>query len=301
MKMVLTGAGSFIGTELIKQALHQEIEVIGIDAVAFNRRNMHIIDIRDRNLASTFPERPDVVVHLAAVSRDGECRRDPTRCFDVNVTGTVNVFEAAKGKGAGQFVFASTEWVYDNFDPMGAKHEDDPIDFRNLTSEYALSKLMAEAALHQQHVRSGIPVTVLRFGIVYGPRKDNWSAVEWLLSALVKGEPVTVGSLATARCFIHVSDVARAILGAIGRKGYETFNIQGDQLLRLRDIIDHAGRLLNRAPQVVETAPDKPSVRNVSNLKAKASLVWKPEVDISAGLQSILDYFEWQRRPKNIV
>jgi UDP-glucose 4-epimerase len=293
MKLLITGSESFVGLELKRQCRGRGIEITGIDAVA-NGPETVVADVRDRNLAEAVPEGVDAVVHLAAVSRDADCRRDPALCYDVNVAGTVNVFEAARAKGARQLIFASTEWVYDSFVPGRPKTEDDPVDASKLTSDYAISKLAAEAALHVRHLAIGMPVTVLRFGIIYGPRRTNWSAVEALLAAVVKGGPVEIGSRETARCFVHVADIARGILAAIGREGYEAFNIQGDAPVTLGEVIDVSGRLLGRRPQVIEKDAANPSVRNVSNARAKVMLGWQPEIGIADGLRSVAEFLEYR-------
>lgn len=289
MKLLIAGSGSFVGLELIKQCQERGIEYVGLDAIA-TVPNTITADIRDRNLSDRIPDGIDTVIHLAAVSRDPDCQRDPVQCYDVNVTGTVNVFEACHAKRARQFIFASTEWVYDSFYPGSAKLESDPIDSGKLTSDYALSKLAAESALRVRHLQTGVSVTVLRFGIIYGPRPTNWSAAEHLLAAVASGEPVKIGSRATARCFVHVADIARGILAAVGRVGHDVINIQGDALVTLGEIVDCSGRLLGKSPKVIETNPTAPSVRNVSNAKAKVLLNWHPQVDISAGLKSVADF-----------
>ena len=292
MTLLITGASSFVGLELIWQCQERGIGFVGLDAVA-TAPDMLVADIADRNLSTLIPDGIDTVVHLAAISRDPDCRRDPVRCYDVNVAGTANVFEACRAKGARQFIFASTEWVYDSFDSGVAKLESDVVDVAKLTSDYALSKIAAEAALRIRHLQTELAVTVLRFGIIYGPRRSNWSAVEQLLATVAGGEPVKIGSRATARCFIHVSDIARGILAAIGCKGYEVINIQGDAPVTLGEVVDCAGQLLGRSPDITETNPASPSVRNVSNAKARTVLGWRPQVEIAAGLTSVARYLSF--------
>ena len=286
MRLLITGAASFVGLELIKQCQQTGIEFVGLDATTASPGTIEA-DIRDPHLSNLIPDGIDAVVHLAAISRDLDCRRDPVQCYDVNVAGTVNVFEACRAKGARQFIFASTEWVYDSFDAQVAKLESDTVDSAKLTSDYALSKVAAESALRIRHLQTEMPVTVLRFGIIYGPRQANWSAVEQLLATVAAGEPVKVGSRGTARCFVHVSDIARGILAAVGCKGYEVINIQGDAPVTLGEVVVRSGRLLGQNPVIVETNSGAPSVRNVSNAKARAMLGWHPEVDLFEGLKSV--------------
>lgn len=295
MTLLITGSESFVGRELVAQCRKKGMAVVGVDAV-IGKAGTIAADIRDRTLASSLPDGIETVVHLAAVSRDPDCRRDPVACYDVNVAGTVNVFEAARAKGARQFIFASTEWVYDSFEAGRAKTEDDAIDWTKLTSEYALSKIAAEQALHLRHLATGLPVTVLRFGIIYGPRTDNWSAVEALLTKVAGGEAVEVGARGTARCFIHVADIARAILASVGRDAYDVINIQGDAPVTLGDVIDASAGVLGMAPNVVETNPFQPNIRNVSNARAKVLLGWRPQIGLTDGLRTVADFLDLPRQ-----
>jgi len=290
MKLLITGAASFIGLELIARCKALGIDYVGLDQA--EAADTISVDIRDGNLSDIVPEAIDAVIHLAAISRDPDCRRDPVACYDVNVAGTINVFEAAHARGARQFIFASTEWIYDSFEADGTKCEDDPIDSSKLTSDYALSKLTAESALRIRHQETALPVTILRFGIIYGPRRSNWSAVEALLTAVATGGTVTVGARSTARCFIHVSDIVDGILASVGQGGYDIFNLQADAPTSLGEVVDASAKLLGRAPDLIETAPNMPNIRNVSNKKARDRLGWQPKIALASGLRTVAEFLE---------
>ena len=178
---------------------------------------------------------------------------------------------------------SSSEWVYDRFDPEAAKTERDPIDALALGSEYALSKLTSEANLRQRHARGFCDTTILRFGIIYGPRRDNWSAVESLTHAVATKDEVTVGALATARAFIHVDDIASGIRAAVGVPGLHTINLQGAKLVSLGDVIEIASRLTGRRPRTIETSAGTPSIRRVSGELARTVLNWQPSISDRRG------------------
>lgn len=291
MRIFITGVSSFIGRELIRQCDEQGITVAGNDLFITDSSRFLIGDIRDASVADQIPEGADAIVHLAALSRDSDCKNNAYSCFDANVMGTLNLMEAAKNRGVKQFIFASTEWVYDSFNEgEPSKTEESVINIANLTSEYALSKIVSEVNLRQKYLQGFCPVTILRFGIVYGPRKDNWSAVESLFNSVATRDELTIGSSRTGRHFIHVSDIASAIVKSIGVKGFDIFNIQGDDLIALGDIIEASKKILGKMPAVHESSTDKPSVRRVSNRKAKEMLGWMPFVDLETGLKSVKDF-----------
>lgn len=288
MKVVITGAKGFIGGELISQCKEREIEVIGIDVIESSEKNYYKADITSKEISEIIPEGTDVIIHLAALSRDPDCRGKAYECFNLNVMGTLNLIKAAQKKNVKQFIFASSEWVYDNFTESEIKNEDSLINIANHKSEYALSKLVSEVNLRQKYQHGFCPVTILRFGIIYGPRKTNWSAVESLFNAVNTKEEIVVDSLKTGRCFIHVSDIASGIIKSIGLEGFNIINLQGNRLITLKDIIETSKKILNKNTEIIEKDPTNISIRNVSNEKAKKILNWKPEIDLRGGLKSLI-------------
>lgn len=292
MTIFITGSESFVARELIKQCLAKGINVVGVDMVsgASQDYEFHQGDIRDPEISKIIPEGADAIVHLAALSTDSQCRGKAHACFDVNVMGTLNLKDAAVKKRVKQFVFASSEWVYDRFEKGEEKDEDAFINIANHDSEYALSKLVTEANLRQRFEQGFCPITALRFAIIYGPRPNNWSAVESLMSSVKNDSEVKVGSLKTGRRFLHVSDIARGIIASIGLEGFNIINLTADKVLTLGEIIETSSKILDKSPKVVEGNPDGISIRNPSNKRAKELLDWKPEVDPEEGLKTLLPF-----------
>lgn len=287
--IVITGSESFIGSSLTAALDARGEPWVGLDTVARHGRTQSA-DIRDEAVAGLIPE-GSTLIHLAAISRDADCRRNPREAFDVNVNGTLNLIEAARRRGVRRFLFASSEWVYGEVGNHEVQREDAPLDAMRLVSEYALTKLAGERLLAGAARRGDVgAATVLRFGIVYGPRPTNWSAVEMLHDAVAHKDVVEVkGSLATARRFIHVEDICSGILAAARREGagYEVFNLSGDRLITLGEVIEASMRLSGRKPRVIEGAPEAVNVRNPDNAKARAALGWAPAFDLSQGLASL--------------
>ncbi|MEK6584265.1 MAG: NAD(P)-dependent oxidoreductase, partial [Nitrospirota bacterium] len=204
--------------------------------------------------------------------------------------GTLNIASAAQKRKAAQLVFASSEWVYGDVRNDEVQLEDRPIDVTAMKSEYALTKIVGEQCLKLSGTQPA--VTVLRFGIVYGPRRDNWSAVENLFNAVRTQEEVKVGAVKTARRFIHVDDIVTGILACRGRSGFEVFNLSGDRPVSLGEVIETSAKLLNRRVKVVETNPTQPSIRNPDNAKARAQLNWQPAIDLKTGLSGLRQFLE---------
>jgi nucleoside-diphosphate-sugar epimerase len=287
MTLFVTGGESFIGRALVARCKKHGIDVAGIDLKAPRGSLMKQADIRDSAVGDLIPEGA-TIVHLAAISRDADCRADPRAAFDVNVNGTINILAAAQQRKALQFIFASSEWVYGDVKDNSAQVEDQAIDVTTTKSEYALTKIVGEQYLR---LVSKLPATtILRFGIVYGPRADNWSAAEALLNTVRTQPEVKVGSLATARRFIHVSDIVDGILATRGFIGFQIFNLSGDRPVSLGEVVKTSMEITGRQPSVVETNAAYPSIRNPDNAKMRKNSGWRPSIDLKAGLLSVADF-----------
>lgn len=287
MTLFITGAESFIGRALRARCDATGQAWIGIDSADSADARVQQADIRDPSVGGLIPE-DATIVHLAAISRDPDCRADPRAAFDVNVTGTLNLAAASQRRNARQFIFASSEWVYGNVRNDDTQREDQAIDVTAMVSEYALSKIVAEQCLK---LSFDLPATtVLRFGIVYGPRAANWSAVESLFNSVLTKDEVKVGALATARRFVHVDDIVSGILASCGRSGFEIFNLSSDRLISLGDVIEASSKITGRRPKIVEGNASQVSIRNPDNAKARAELGWAPQTDLEVGLKALADF-----------
>ena len=282
--LFITGAESFVGKRLIKHCNDKKISYSGVDVVASENSNISKIDICDVDLSEMIPF-DSVVIHLAAISRDPDCAKNPRLANKINVEGTLNVLRSAKIKDCRQLLFASSEWVYGQVSNDSQQQESDEIHIQRLDSIYAITKAVGEHYLRL--LREDLAVTILRFGIIYGPRPSNWSAVESLFDSVKNKEEVVVGSLKAGRRFIHVDDICAGILAAVGQTDFEIFNISSDSTVTLGQIIEESRRIHGTTPRVTESSPEKISLRNPSNLKAKRQLNWSPLVSLSDGLKSL--------------
>ena len=288
MKILITGSESFVGKEIVSQ-LKEKNEIIGFDMIssASNEYEFHQIDIRNSNLEKAIPENIDVLIHLAALSRDPDCKGKSYECFDINVMGTLNLIKAATKKKVKQFIFASSEWVYNEFKEGEVKDEDSQIDISKHTSEYALSKLVSESNLRQINQQGFKNITILRFGIIYGPRPNSMSAVESIFNSIKSKDEIQVGSLRNGRRFVHIIDIAKGISKAIGLEGFNIINLTSENIITLGEIIEKGQKILNKTIKVIETDPENINIRNPSNKKAKKILDWTAEIDIESGLRTL--------------
>tara|TARA_A100000164_G_C21867677_1_gene753431 strand:+ start:486 stop:1376 length:891 start_codon:yes stop_codon:yes gene_type:complete len=287
--ILLTGSESFIASFLIKK-LEKKYNVIGIDNIKTRKTTKLILDINSPKILK-LKFKIDYIIHLAAVSRDKDCKENPIDCMKTNILGTLNLIELANKKKIKNFIFASTQWVY-NFKSFKEKNESDLIDISKVKSEYSLSKLVSENNLKQNYETKNLNTTILRFGIIYGPRFKNLSAVESIFYNSIENNKIEVGSLKTARNFIHVYDICSAIVKSLNVKGFNILNLEGDKLIDLNKLLDISEKILKKKIIKIEKNKLSRSIRSVSNKKAKRILNWHPKYDIYKGLTDLYKFYK---------
>ena len=286
--VVITGSDGFVGHALRVKLQNMGLKTICIDSNPIIDGTLKG-DITSSQISNLIPEN-SIIVHLAAMSTDSMCKQDPISAININMIGTINLANIAVLKKCKQFIFASSEWVYGDTDKKIEKNENSAIDISRLTSIYAVTKAAMEPIINQ--ILGTTNTVILRFGLVYGPREKSWSAVERLLVDVSEKEIIEVGSLENGRCFIYIDDLVEGIISSFRVKGNNLFNLSGDKLLTLGDVIKTSSALLSKNPRVKEIDPTKFVQRNLSNLKAKELLGWEPKIDLYTGLERIAKYLK---------
>lgn len=284
----IIGANSFVGARLQEQCRERGFECSGIDIAGPFSKEIVEADLRSEVLANLIPK-GSVVVHLAAISRDSDCSADPNNAMSINLGGTANVMNAATKAHASRVVFASSEWIYGRSPSSGPLIETMGPAWADLDSLYAFSKAAGEQIVWA--TSSQLPVLILRFGIIYGPRSSNWSAFEYVVNSAISGE-VAVGSAKTSRRFIHVEDVCSGILTAAGELSDQShiWNLSGPSSLSLGGIAETVETLLGSPVAIKESSPEEPSIRNPLPDLMQDGTSWRPEWDTIRGVGDVLTF-----------
>jgi UDP-glucose 4-epimerase len=244
--IVVTGSSGFVGKVLIRKLSSLGFKVFALDVVDPRMENVSYIkcDIGSDLEYSNFEiPKESIFVHLAALSTDTQCKQNPSLAMAVNLLGTQRVIELAKQLEASHLIFASSEWVYPETQISQIQQESDKLNLSDLNSLYAMTKLMAENLLR---IENSIPTTILRFGIIYGPRSLPGSAPESIALKVALNEKIELGSSKTARRFIYVDDLAEAITKCVVTNPiykYSIFNVSGENLISLEDIVATAKKI----------------------------------------------------------
>ncbi|MFZ4738719.1 MAG: NAD-dependent epimerase/dehydratase family protein [Bradymonadia bacterium] len=311
MRILLTGAAGFIGSNLADRLLSQGHTLLGLDNFndfydpAIKRRNVESArahpafelvegDILDAPLLEALFARfrPDRVVHLAAWAGVRPSIERPALYQKVNVEGTTNLLERCRLDGVKHFVFASSSSVYGDRHEVPFRETDDvdqPI------SPYAATKRAGELLCYTWHHLFGLHTHCLRFFTVYGPRQRPEMAIHQFTRRIHRGESVVMfGDGSTSRDYTYIDDILDGLVASVERvEGYRIYNLGESQTVELRRLIAVIGDTLGVTPRI-EQRPIQPGdvTRTFADIsRARAELGYAPHVGIEEGVRRFVDWY----------
>jgi UDP-glucuronate 4-epimerase len=325
--VLVTGAAGFIGSHTAQILASRGDRVVGLDNLndyydpARKRANLEEVrlaltktgqaeaftfvegDIRDQKLVSevfashTF----DAIVHLAAMAGVRASIDNPHIYYDVNITGTLNLFEAAVGRTSGKekpkslptFVFASTSSAYGNTKQIPfLEHDasDRPL------APYAASKRSGELLGYSYHHLYGLAFTALRFFTVYGPRGRPDMMAYKVLDNIFSGREVPLyNSGQMHRDWTFVTDIVQGIVGAVDRPlGYEIINLGRGEPVLLADFVkiieQLAGKQANLVPTPMVDADVAYTYADIT--KARDLIGYDPKLSVGEGVSQFWGWYK---------
>ncbi|MFB9992396.1 SDR family NAD(P)-dependent oxidoreductase [Deinococcus oregonensis] len=317
--VAVTGADGFIGSHLTEQLVQAGYHVKAmaiynsqgsygwLDTVppeTMQHVEVQLGDVRDSGSVRALMQEAQTVYHLAALIAIPYSYVAPRSYVETNITGTLNVLEAARELGTGRVVHTSTSEVYGTARTVPI-HETHPLQGQ---SPYSATKIGADKLAESYFLSFGLPVVTLRPFNTYGPRQSARAVIPTIISQIAAGRrEIRLGDLRPTRDFNFVADTARAFR-AVGEAGPEvlgqTLNAGSGQEITVGDTVRLIARVMGADVEVTqEDVRLRPEGSEVMRLLADASSLsaatgWQPGVSLEEGLRRTA---EWFTDPANLA
>jgi UDP-glucose 4-epimerase len=311
MRIAVTGGCGFIGSHVVDRLAGAGHGVLVLDnattgdGLPAECRQVNVLDLPALQRALS---KVDAVFHLAGMSNVDHAFADPEHTVQLNVVGTGNVLEAARRAGVGRVLLASTVWVYGAAqDPSGGRQplsEEAPVAPSRAGHIYTSTKLAAEMLVHSYRETYGVPFTILRYGIPYGPRMRDELVLARFVRRAVDGLPLTVaGDGSQFRNYVYVADLAEAHLLALGSAAEnEVIAVEGSERV---SVLEMAEAVRRHFPGTrIEYVPARPGDfrgRELSNARAERLLGWRPTTSFREGVRRYVEWYLASQVPTGAV
>ena len=305
-KVLVTGAGGFIGTKVV-----QELWKRGCDVVYFDVMEPKIEGIKRVNRGTILDQYDlalavkgcDYAIHLAALLGVQKTDNNRLETLHVNIQGTLNFIEACLKEGVKKIIFSSSSEVYGEQTRLPIT-EENPL---NPKSVYAVSKIVGEQYFQAYSEMYGIKYNVVRFFNVYGEyQREDFVLPRFVQRVTDNEPPVIYGDGEQMRCFCYVPDAARGIVDALlTNECGEVFNIGNNkEPISMKDLAEKVIKLSGKSitPEFVSyEQSDRESSREIekripSIKKAKKILGYEPEYTLEQGLKQMIAFYEKNKK-----
>lgn len=315
-RVFVTGGDGFIGSHLVELLVEEGAEVCALaqynsfgsagwlDQLPVHVRQsieIRLGDIRDDGLMLELISGSDIVFHLAALIGIPYSYIAPASYVDVNVKGSLNVFEACRRHSVSRIVHTSTSEVYGTaqFTPITEGHPNQG------QSPYSASKIAADA-MAEAYARSfELPIVILRPFNTYGPRQSERAVIPTIIRQAIDPEcrSVRLGDLTTGRDFTYVKDTANAfaLAGITAGLAFGTpYNAGSQASIRIGELTELLLKLTGSNKKIetdqARVRPSDSEVRllHADSTKFEAASGWRPDTKIEPGLEATVEW--WRRR-----
>ena len=311
-RVLVTGADGFIGSHLVERLVGEGCNVVAmaqynsfgsrgwLDDLETDVRNeidIQMADLRDRTQVLQLAEGTEAVLHLAALVAIPHSYVAPQSYVDTNVSGTLNVLEAARLNATNGVIVTSTSEVYGTprTTPITIQHS------LNAQSPYAATKIAADQ-LALSYVRSfDLNVSILRPFNTYGPRQSLRAVIPTLLAQMIAGDEVHIGSLSPRRDFTYVADSVDAFVKLVQSPSRpEVVQIGTGRSVSIATLVELCRTITSfEGKVVVDDVRIRPSQSEVEVLLADPAhawetISWQPLVELEDGLKMTARWLEEQ-------
>lgn len=301
--ILCVGGAGFIGSHLADRLIQLGHQVIILDNLSTgNIRNIknHNLVVRDlnENLDDIFSKyKFDYVFHLAAFVNLRESIINPIKCAKDNIIGSINLINYCNKYNIKKIIFSSTGGaMYSPDETMPWEEGDKELP----NSPYGLSKLYVEKYLNINNQLHGLPYNSLRYANVYGPRQNvlgEAGVISIFIEKMLKNQNITIyGNGDQSRDFIYVDDVVSANIAMMESTKNIIYNVSSGDSYSLNEIIEILSDKLYFTGKIIYEEPINGEVfqTQLNNYLLMTDANWKPEVNLSKGIDQTINYFKTQ-------
>ncbi len=316
-RVLVTGAGGFIGSHLTEALLEFSAEVRAF--VHYNSRNdwgfleelspdvkssIDVVsaDFRDYHAVKHATRQVDIVFHLGASIGIPYSLSYPNDVVETNVIGTLNVLNASLDNEVPKVIHTSTSEVYGSaqYVPIDEIHPLSP------QSPYAASKIAADKLAEAFYRSYNLPVSILRPFNTFGPRQSLRAIIPTVITQLIEGRRVVVGNVEPRRDFTFVLDTVGGFILLAKKDGVEgqAFNLGTKKDISIGELIVLISKLIGVEPEIeidqVRLRGNQIEVMQLlsDNSRASKILGWQPIYTLEDGLKMTI---EWLHSKKHIL
>ncbi len=307
-RILVTGAGGFIGSELVRQLLDLGASVRPFLRYTSNaemgllkflpresQEQLELVfgDLRDPDAVDHAAQDVDLIFHLGALISIPYSYIHPVEVVQSNVIGTLNVLQACREHGC-QLVHTSTSEVYGTaqYVPIDERH---PLQGQ---SPYSASKIGADKLVESYWRAFDVQAVTVRPFNTYGPGQSARAVIPTIITQALMQDEIHLGNLDAKRDFTFVSDTVDGFLRAAASTGVtgETINLGYGEEITIEELADLVIELVGRPVKIVvdeaRLRPEKSEVMRLQsdNSKAQELLGWEPRIDFREGLARTIDW-----------
>ena len=310
MKILVTGAGGFIGSHLTEKCVEQCYDVRAF--IHYNSRNawgwlenspyrkdIEVVtgSIRDNDSVYSSLKGCDTVLHLAALIGIPYSYISPKAYIETNIEGTYNILQGSRELGLSNVLVTSTSETYGTAQYV-------PIDELHPAvgqSPYSATKIAADQLAVSYHKSFGLPVKIVRPFNTYGPRQSSRAFIPTIITQILSGKKeIHVGNLTPTRDLTFVKDTAKGFLELLKIDGLwgEATNIGMNEEIAMGDLAHLISRLIGEEiilktdEQRVRPGDSEVERLMCNNTKISTSTNWKPDYTLESGL---METIEWMK------
>lgn len=304
MKVLITGVGGFIGSNLAAAHFNRGDEVIGIDNFSTGiRRNLEgltKLKVIEGNVSESIGEAPkniDVVYHFASPASPEKYMADAMNTMEVNTGGTLSMLKFSIETGA-RLVFASTSEVYG--DPLVSPQTEDywgnvnPVGPRSVYDE---AKRFGETLVAHFQREKSVNAGIVRIFNTYGPNMDPYDGrvVSTFIRQSLRSEPFTIfGDGTQTRSFCYIDDLVQGIVAMGNSSQTGPINLGNPRENTLLELAKMVTTIVGGSGKInfLPLPEDDPRQRNPDISRAINILGWEPEVTLESGIKQTANWME---------